>query len=72
MKADRFALTRSSDSSLNYYRVDETRLFYSSNPLAGPVYPIGSVHLLVDRATGFVGINNLVAGFPVPFPAVIP
>jgi hypothetical protein len=75
MKADRFALTRASESALNYYRVDQTRLFYSSNPTsnfpAAPTYPIGSVHFWVDRATGFVGIRNLAAGFPGPAGAEI-
>jgi len=52
MKADRFALTRASDSSLNYFRVDQTSLFYRANP------PGGTIHFFVDRSTGFAGFET--------------
>jgi len=52
IKADRFGLTRASDSSLYYFRADETALFYRANP------PGGAVHFYVDRTTGFVGLGS--------------
>lgn len=51
-KADRFGLTRSSDSSLYYFRVDKTALFYRADP------PGGAIHFYVNRSSGFVGIGT--------------
>jgi len=52
MKADRFGLTRASDSSLYYFRVDETALFYRADP------PGGTVWFNVDRSTGLATIRG--------------
>lgn len=49
-KADRFGLTRSSDSSKYYFRVDETALFYRADP------PGGVLWFNIDRTTGEVAI----------------
>lgn len=48
MKGDRFGLTRSSDSSLYYFRVDQSALFYRANP------PGGAVWFNIDRTTGLI------------------
>jgi hypothetical protein len=65
IKSNRFGLTRSADTSLYYFRVDDTRAFYTSDPTAGPVYGANTVHWYVNRTSGLVGINNATAGFPV-------
>jgi hypothetical protein len=52
MKADRFGLTRASDSSLYYFRVDQSALFYRDDP------PGGAIHFYVNRTTGWVGIGS--------------
>ncbi len=56
IKADRLGLTRASDSSLYYFRVDESSLFYRSNP------PNGDVHFYVERATGKSGFGTSTPG----------
>ena len=55
IKADRFGLTRALDSSLYYFRVDGSSLFYRADP------PGGAVWFSVDRATG----ATVIAGAPV-------
>jgi len=52
IKADRFGLTRCTDSGLYYFRADPTALYYRADP------PGGAVHFYVDRATGNVGIGT--------------
>ncbi len=56
IKADRFGLTRASDSSLYYFRVDGSSLFYRANP------PDGDVHFYVERATGKSGFGTSTPG----------
>ena len=52
VKADRFGLTRSSDSSLYYFYVNETDLYYRADP------PGGAYHFYVNRASGFIGMGT--------------
>jgi hypothetical protein len=65
IKSNRFGLTRSADTSLYYFRVDDTQAFYTSDPTVGPVYGANTVHWYVNRTSGLVAINNATAGFPV-------
>lgn len=51
IKADRFGLTRATDSSLYYWRVDETSMFYRADP------PGGTIWFHIDRATGTTTIE---------------
>jgi hypothetical protein len=50
IKADRFGLTKASDSSQYFFRVDKTSMYYRTGPP-------GAYHLFVNRATGFVGLG---------------
>jgi hypothetical protein len=52
IKADRLGLTRASDTSLYYFMVDQSALFYRANP------PTGSYFLYVNRTSGNVGIST--------------
>ena len=51
IKADRFGLTRASDSSYYYFRVDKTQLFYKSTDTT-------QTRFKIDNTTGNVGINT--------------
>ena len=50
IKADRVALTRNSDTTLNYFIVNASSMMYRANP------PSGAIHLYVDRTTGYTGV----------------
>ena len=52
VKANRFGLTRATDSSLYYFRVDDTQLFYRADP------PGGAVWFHIDRATGAIAVSE--------------
>ena len=51
IKADRLGLTRSSDSSYYYFRVDPDKLFYKSTDTT-------STRFYIDNNTGNIGIGN--------------
>jgi len=52
IKADRLGLTRASDSSLYYFRVDQSSIFYKADPSTGPVW------FNVNRVTGNTSIKS--------------
>lgn len=53
IKADRFGLTRCTDSTLYYFRVDPTEMYFRANP------PGGAVHFRVDRASGMMSLGHV-------------
>ncbi len=52
IKADRFGLTRCTDSALYFFRVDPSALYYRADP------PGGAVHFRVDRVTGMMSLGH--------------